>query len=229
LNWGYEEDPPMGLPLDESDEPNRYSIQLYHKTATQADIGGKKVLEVSCGHGGGASYLSRTLQPASYTALDFNAAGIELCRKRHVLPGLDFVHGDAENLPFPDESFDAVINVEASHIYPHFERFLGEVKRVLRRGGHLLYADFRNRDGFPAWEAALVGSGLRQVSEEVISKQVLRGLQNNSARSSELINRYMPAFARRFAREFAVVDGSWFYKDLERGEIDYRTYCLAKD
>ena len=36
LNWGYEEDPPLGLPLDESDEPNRYSIQLYHQTATQA-------------------------------------------------------------------------------------------------------------------------------------------------------------------------------------------------
>jgi hypothetical protein len=55
LNWGYEEDPPMGLPLEESDEPNRYSIQLYYQTATQIDLGGKKVLEVSCGHGGGAS------------------------------------------------------------------------------------------------------------------------------------------------------------------------------
>ncbi|MGH3969504.1 MAG: class I SAM-dependent methyltransferase, partial [Mycobacterium sp.] len=103
LNWGYEEDPPMGLPLDASDEPNRYSIQLYYQTATQADISGKKVLEVSCGHGGGASYLTRSLKPASYTGLDFNAAGIEFCQKRHNLPGLDFVHGDAENLPFGDE------------------------------------------------------------------------------------------------------------------------------
>jgi hypothetical protein len=30
----------MGLPLDESYEPNRYSIQLYHQTATQVDLGG---------------------------------------------------------------------------------------------------------------------------------------------------------------------------------------------
>lgn len=229
LNWGYEEDPPMGLPLDESDEPNRYSIQLYHQTATQVDLAGKETLEVSCGHGGGASYLVRTLQPASYTGLDFNAAGIDFCRKRHTRPGLDFVHGDAENLPFPDESFDAVVNVEASHIYPHFERFLAEVTRVLRHGGHFLYADFRNRDGFPAWEKALAESGLRQVSEKVINEPVLRGLQKNSARSSELVNRYAPAFFRRFAREFAVVDGSMFYRDLERGEIDYRTYCFTKD
>ena len=69
------------------------------------------------------------------------------------MPGLDFVHGDAENLPFPDESFDAVINVEASHIYPHFDRFLSEVKRVLRPGGHFLHVDFRNRDNFPSWES----------------------------------------------------------------------------
>jgi hypothetical protein len=80
LNWGYEEDPPMGLPLDESDEPNRYCIQLYHQAATQVDLRGKKVLEVSCGHGGGASYLMRTLHPASYTGLDFNSAGIALCK-----------------------------------------------------------------------------------------------------------------------------------------------------
>jgi ubiquinone/menaquinone biosynthesis C-methylase UbiE len=229
LNWGYEEDPPLGLPLDESDEPNRYSIQLYHQTATQADINGKKVLECSSGHGGGASYLTRTLKPASYTGLDFNAAGVEFCRKRHQLPGLDFVHGDAENLPFPDESFDAVINVEASHIYPHFERFLSEVKRVLRPGGHFLYADFRNRDGFPDWEKAMAESGLRQVSKRVINTEVLRGLKQNSPRSNELINNRLPAFLRRFGREFAVVDGSWFYNDLERGEIDYRAYHFIKD
>src|SRR5262245_12580103 len=57
LNFGYEEDPPMGLPLAESDERNRVWIQLYHRVGAQVDLGGKDVLEVSCGHGGGASYL----------------------------------------------------------------------------------------------------------------------------------------------------------------------------
>jgi ubiquinone/menaquinone biosynthesis C-methylase UbiE len=229
LNWGYEEDPPMGLPLDESDEPNRFCIQLYQQTATQVDLSGKDVLEVSCGHGGGASYLARTLHPRSYTGLDFNGAGIEFCKKRHNLTGLDFVQGDAQNLPFPDQSFDAVINVEASHIYPDCERFLGEVARVLRPGGHFLYADFRNRDGIPEWEAALDAFPMRLVSERIINEEVLRGLQKNSPRSTELINRRLPAFARRFGREFAVVDGSLFYRDLERGEITYRAYCFTKD
>ena len=79
------------------------------------------------------------------------------------------MHGDAENLPFPDESSDAVVNVEASHIYPHFERFLAQVTRVLRRGSHFLYADFRNCDGFPARKGALAESGMRQISEKVIN------------------------------------------------------------
>ena len=56
----------MGLPLAASDESNRLGIQLYHRVASQADLNGKQVLEVSCGHGGGASYLVRTVRPASY-------------------------------------------------------------------------------------------------------------------------------------------------------------------
>lgn len=129
----------MALPLSESDEPNRYCIQLYHQTASQVDLTGKEVLEVSCGAGGGASYIARNLGPASYTGLDLNPASIDLCRAKHRLPGLQFVQGDAQNLPFPDESFDAVVNVEASHQYPDFRGFLAEVARVLRPGGHFLY------------------------------------------------------------------------------------------
>jgi ubiquinone/menaquinone biosynthesis C-methylase UbiE len=218
----------MGLPLDESDERNRYSIQLYHQTATQVDLTGKKVLEVSCGHGGGASYLVRTLRPASYTGLDFNAEGIAFCQKRHQLPGVDFVHGDAENLPFPDESFDAVLNVEASHAYPQFSRFLTEVARVLRPGGHFLYVDFRGHQEIPEWEAALAAAPMRKLSERIINPEVLRGMEQNSKRYLELINR-LPVFLRSFGRLFAGVPGTLIYRELERGRNSYRMYSFVKD
>jgi hypothetical protein len=39
----------------------------------------KKVLEFSSGHGGGASYLTRTLRPSSYTGLDLKLTGIRFC------------------------------------------------------------------------------------------------------------------------------------------------------
>jgi ubiquinone/menaquinone biosynthesis C-methylase UbiE len=228
LNYGYEEDPPMGLPLAASDEPNRFGIQLYHGVATQADLNAKQVLEVSCGHGGGASYVVRTLHPASYTGLDFNPDGIAFCRRKHNVPGLDFVHGDAESLPFADESFDAVINVEASHAYPRLPRFLAEVVRVLRPGGHFLYADFRGRSEFPGWEAALADTQLRQVSERVINPEVLRGLEKNSQRSLDLIGRHVPAFLRPFGRRFAGVPGTGLYREIQNGTIEYRMYCFTK-
>lgn len=59
VDWAYEEDPAMALPLAESDGPNRAHINLYHRTATRADLSGKRVLEISCGRGGGASDLVR--------------------------------------------------------------------------------------------------------------------------------------------------------------------------
>jgi ubiquinone/menaquinone biosynthesis C-methylase UbiE len=229
LNYGYEDDPPLNLRLDESDQPNRYSINLYHQVATQVDLTGKKLLEASCGHGGGASYLTRTLKPASYTGLDYNPDGIAYCQRRQNLPGLEFVHGDAENLPFPDESFDAVINVEASHAYPQLSRFLGEVARVLRPGGSFLYADFRGRSEFPGWDGALAEMPLRQVSKRVINDSVVRSLDNNAQRSLDLISHRLPAFLRPFSRHFAGVPGTGIYNIIHDGAAEYRIYHFTKD
>lgn len=226
FNFGYEEDPPMGLPLAESDEPNRYCIQLYHVTASQVDLTGKQVLEVSCGAGGGASYITRTLGPASYTGLDLNPASIEECCKRHNLPGLDFVQGNAQDLPFPDESFDAVLNVEASHQYPDFRRFLDEVVRVLRPGGHFLYTDSRRPQAVADWDAALAAAPLRQLSQRDILEEAKRGLAANTKRSQETLSRRLPPFlVGAIQRGVNVLD--W---DLRRsGGISYRVYCFVKD
>jgi ubiquinone/menaquinone biosynthesis C-methylase UbiE len=229
INWAYEEDPPMAIPLTASDEPNRGHIQLYHRTATQADLGGKRVLEISCGHGGGASYLTRTLHPASYTGLDLNPEGIAFCQKRHDVPGLDFVQGDAENLPFDDQSFDVLLNVEASHCYPRFSRFLAEVTRVLRPGRYFLYCDLRPSVRVAEWEADLANAPMRQLSQRVINAEVLRGLEKNSERSQNLVNRNMPAFLRIVGREFAGVNGSSLHQGLQNGDVSYRMYCFTKD
>jgi len=222
MNWGYEEDPPMTLPLEGSDELNRFPIQLYHRTATQVDLKGKKVLEVSCGHGGGASYLVRTLGPASYTGLDLNSAGLDSCRKRHQLPGLDFVQGNAENLPFPDQSFDAVINIEASHLYAQFPRFLAEVARVLRPGGHFLYADIRRGDSVAKWNEDLGNAPMRLMSQKVINEEVARAVQKNVPQLLKVMSRVAPAF---------YVDKLYggIGRELSNGKISYRMFCFANE
>jgi fatty-acid O-methyltransferase len=220
LDWGYEEDPPMALPLTESDEPNRCSIQLYHSVASQVDLTGKRVLEVSCGHGGGASYVMRTLGPTSYTGLDLNPVGVEFCRRKHQIPDLDFVEGNAENLPFADRSFDAVINVEASHCYPRFPKFLEEVARVLRPGGHFLYADVRRRNEIARWEQELRDSPLRLVSERVINEQVALGVEKIYPVS---------LFKKARVREsFGFAMWVILYRRLLNNDISYRLYCFSR-
>ena len=228
LNYAFETDPPLGIPLASEDEPDRACIQLYHHVGAQVNFQGGDVLEVSCGHGGGASYLTRALRPAKYTGLDLNPKGVEFCKNRHRLVGLDFVQGDAENLPFPENSFDAVINVEASHCYPDFPRFLSEVARVLKPGGYFLYADFRFSDSIEKWEAALENAPLTVQQGRDISADVLRGMEWNSQRSLELLDKKLPGWLHGLGRDFAGVKGSRVYNALLSGGLSYRSYCFRK-
>jgi len=228
LNYAYEEEPPLNIPLLPADEPNRACIQLYHHVATQAPLQDSNILEVSCGHGGGAAYLARTMQPKSYTALDLNSAAVHFCQQRHRVSGLSFVQGDAEKLPFPANTFDAVINVEASHCYPNFPRFLEEVSRVLRNGGCFLHADFRFSDRLAEWEQALAAAPIKLQHCRNINAEVRRGMDRNSARSLDLIKRHLPKFLHSLGRDFAGTKGSRIYNALDNGELTYRSYCFQK-
>jgi ubiquinone/menaquinone biosynthesis C-methylase UbiE len=228
LNYAFEDDTSLQLELGSSDEPNRGCIQLYHHVAGQAALRGRRILEVSCGHGGGASYLSRALRPSTYVGLDLNSTGIAFCRERHRVDALTFVQGDAESLPFANASFDVVVNVEASHCYPSMRRFLAEVARVLRPDGDFLYADFRFSAGIAAWEAELASAPLRRAKMRVIDREVLRGMDRNSARSAALIERHLPRFLHSIGRDFAGVRDSRIYSALAKQKMSYRSYHFQK-
>src|ERR1051325_5623226 len=71
MNYGYapSSDEPL-LKLDDEDEINRYSIQLYHYQASKINLAGLDVLEVGSGRGGGAVFLKKYHQPKTVTGLD---------------------------------------------------------------------------------------------------------------------------------------------------------------
>jgi SAM-dependent methyltransferase len=127
-------------PLKSSDERDRLCIQLYLHAIDNFDLRDRDVLEVGSGRGGGASYISRYLQPRSMTGMDFSQQAVDLCNRYRLTPGLAFVCGDAQSLPFPASSFDAVVNIESSHCYESMDAFLSEVRRVLRPGGRFFFA-----------------------------------------------------------------------------------------
>ena len=231
LNYGY--DDPAGAPappLAADEEADRPCAQLYHRVAGGLDLAGLQLLEVSCGHGGGASYVARHLGPAAVHGVDRNPRAIALCRRRHGgVSGLSFARGDALALAAPAGSFDAVLNVEASHCYRDMPRFLGEVRRVLRPGGRLLFADFRSA-GPPLAALArdLAASGLAVEDTEDLSAGVVRGMRLNTPRYLGLVRRLAPPALWPVLARFAGVEGSPVYRELADGRTVYVRYVLSK-
>jgi ubiquinone/menaquinone biosynthesis C-methylase UbiE len=230
LNYGYVHLDPdaTALQLHEADEANRMFIHLYHRVAGAVDLRGRDVLEVSCGHGGGASYITRYLKPRSLLGVDLNTSAIEFCKRYHFHDGLRFSHGDAESLRFDDHSFDAVVNVEASHCYGYMERFLAEVARVLRPGGHFLFADIRRKQDSDRLHEQLVHSGLEIVEKENITSNILRAMEADSERRLRLIRDLAPKTLRYFFQQFAGTKGTGIYEAFHSGDCLYLRYRLRK-
>jgi ubiquinone/menaquinone biosynthesis C-methylase UbiE len=228
LNYGYW--PPEGetIPLQPEDEPNRPAIQLYHHVASGAELVGKNLLEVSCGHGGGASFIKRYHKPKSYTAIDQNPGAIAYNRKTHAALGIDFRTGDAQALDFPEGHFDAVVNVEASHCYPHQGRFFASVYRVLRGGGYLLYADFRPPADAPQLDSDIVNAGFKVKSKTDITEHVLTALRRTSERYRNLVHKFVPKILHPAMETFAAVEGSGVFNSFVNRERIYYSYCLVK-
>jgi ubiquinone/menaquinone biosynthesis C-methylase UbiE len=233
MNYGYA--PVSGeaalLPLQDADEKNRYPIQLYHYVATSAGIENKDVLEVGSGRGGGAAYISSQLGPRSVVAVDLSKGAVKFCRRMHRVPGLSFELGDAENLPFPDATFDVVINVESSHCYGNFPGFIGEVKRILRRNGRFSICDIRfQRSDIDAVREVFRESGLRIVSETDIAQNVIRALELDSVSREQLINgmAQVPLVLRKPFKNFAGVKNGKNYRAIRDGKYPYIHWVLEK-
>jgi len=228
MNYGFADADAGEVPLEERDEPDRYFIQLYHHVATLFPVEGRDVLEVGSGRGGGAEYVARYLRPRGTTGVDLAPNAVALARRRYRTSGLRFAVGNAEALPFPDESFDAVINVESSHCYPSMDRFLAQVRRVLRPGGHFQYADFRAAPRIPALERCLSRCGLELVEKRDITANVVEGLDHNDARNRERIRRLVHAPLVSSFLEFAGVHGSRVYEEFRTRESVYMSCLMRK-
>jgi ubiquinone/menaquinone biosynthesis C-methylase UbiE len=230
MNFGYSHIlPHENRPeLDEHDEPNRLSFQLYHHLASQVDLKDKTVLEIGSGRGGGASMINKYHQPDKVVGLDFSGNAVKLCNRNHKSENLSFVEGDAENLPFGNDSFDAVINVESSHCYNSMIRFLHEVRNVLKPGGHFLFTDFRDADALPELEKTIQDMEMKIVSKRDITPHVLKALDEDHHRRLDEISKSVPRFFVKQFSEFAGVKNSVIYNEFANGKTVYFSYVMQK-
>lgn len=239
MNYGYAS--AVDGDVDAGSAKDRFGLQLYGAVAGAVDLAGKDVLEVGCGRGGGAAFVFERYGPLSMTGVDLARKAIDRCRARYGRPGLTFVAGDAENLPFPDRAFDAVLSVESSHCYGDVPRFLREVRRVLRPGGLLLLADTRHTVLEPETDQAvfrqadvrrlreqLVDAGFCTVEEEDITANVVRALILDSENRRARIERRVPKQLQPHALAFAAIEGSPMFQAFSDGTLTYLRFVLEK-
>ncbi len=99
------------------------------------------LLDCGCGTGPMISLLYEKDPSKHYTGIDLTPRMIEVGKAKN-LAGVDWVVGDCENLPFEENSFDAIICSNSFHHYPNPQRFFNSAKKVLRPGGRLILQDY---------------------------------------------------------------------------------------
>jgi ubiquinone/menaquinone biosynthesis C-methylase UbiE len=123
---------------------------------------GSRVLDVACGSGNAAIAAARCGCEA--VGIDYVPALLDRGRRRAEAEGLNIqlLHGDAEAIPFPDDSFDAVVSVYGSMFAPNHDRAAAELVRVCRPGGRIGLATW-TPDGFIGQMLKAVGAHVAPV------------------------------------------------------------------
>lgn len=160
------------IPLDVAEAyEERFVPALFNEWAIAvvdaAIAPGMDVLDVACGTG----VVTRTIADrlggrGTVVGLDLNDAMLTVARRMR--PDLEFRKGDVAELPFSDESFDAVTCSMAMFFFPDQVRALGEMARVTKAGGTVAIVVPSSLEAQPAWKP-FVDVAARHAGPEAIS------------------------------------------------------------
>ncbi len=160
-----------------------------------ADCRGKSVLEVGCGIGKDARFL--TENGIAYRGLDYSFRTLELAQKHFNYRGLPkrFVNGDATLLPFADGEFDLVMSIGVLHHIPGTRQACREVMRVVRPGGSVRIMFYHRH----SYHYTLVSFVVRPLIWLMLHVPVLKAL--------------LPAAPEKFRHMFRIAERHGFSRD----------------
>jgi ubiquinone/menaquinone biosynthesis C-methylase UbiE len=231
LDWGETATNNYGFAPADGDHPQRFQHQMYRELLRRLQRVRQleppsRLLEISCGRGGGlAAFVADAPPTLEATGLDVAASAIAFCRQAHAESGrLQFIEGNALSLPFPDASFDVVMNVEASNDYGDRPRFFAEVARVLKADGIFLYTDSFRSDRADAVKRELADAGFKAEFDD-ITANVAEACRLDTPRRLAVIQRHAPLIGKLLFRaqleKYAGVEGSGKHRAFVDGRRRY--------
>jgi tocopherol O-methyltransferase len=142
-----------GLWLADDESPHIAQENLIDLLAERARMGrGERVLDVGCGYGASARWLSSRFG-CRVTGVTISAAQARLAKRLNLrhghVPSIDIVRADAAAPPIHDSTFDVVWVVECIEHLRDKRGFVEETARVLRHGGRLALCTWLRGDGTP--------------------------------------------------------------------------------
>ncbi len=218
LNYGY-------VPTDAENESafdirdgtfNAHSVRLVFEVIGSVDLNDRTVVEIGCGRGGNSRAVAEKFN-AQVIGIDMSAEAIGFCQKTHLGGSTDFRVGDALDIPLPDESCDAVLNIESSHSYGNLPAFLNQVRRICRPGAWFLHTDFLSPDDWDFVRTRLHKLGFSIESDRDITANVLASRDLASSNWEQV---YGDGNAR--VANFLALPGSAIYEQLRAGLLEYR-------
>ena len=228
MNYGYLNSNQSPIELTEKQQPYRHSIQLYEHVVETLDMRGCDVLEVGCGRGGGLDHLAMVKQVNQVIGVDLSPSAIAWCRENARFAKSLYLEGSADSLPLDDESIDVAVNVESSHCYPSFSKFVDEVYRVLKPGGYFAFCDLRVPKGIEDIDQVFKQSRFVEIKTEDISPYVVAALEEISPSREAKITEIVPKKFQALFREFAAVTGTKIHRMLKSGQMIYTARVYQK-
>jgi len=138
---------------------------------------GGKIIDVGCGSGATAIVLAQAFPQSEVVGIDLSQPLLHLASQAAQAAGLTgrvrFETGDAERIPYEDDSFDVVLSLNMVHIVEHPIQMLNEIERILLPEGSLFIADLR-RSWLGLFEKEMKSSLTLQEAKTLLAQSKLR-------------------------------------------------------